>query len=319
VKQQKSIERVGWKTFQVDGISFLSDCRGTLKAVEKFLQDAGVEPLTVYDIDDDEIEVVDQLAEEGEAEDNDDEDEPVVNVANDEDAIVISSDEDEEEESLDGDAVKVARRRRVAEVEIKIEQDEDAVDPSQYGAVANLGFLRGSEDSDNALSIVDDPYHPRHGRTTLSRSGVTDGTLNGDSNDEEEDAKDSADGKIGAAWAASDVDMQDRTAARGNDVVDLNSSNGNGVARAPRKDHAGDLTEDDDDDSGPPFKRQRRTRRLDKYSRDGRYYPGRKSGDEYEDDKKDWYDTDSDLPSKAAAKNNSPWLPDANAESDDED
>jgi hypothetical protein len=58
---------------------------------------------------------------------------------------------------------------------------------------------------------------------------------------------------------------------------------------------------------------------LDKYSRDGRYYPGRKSGDEYEDDKKDWYDTDSDLPSKAAAKNNSPWLPDANAESDDED
>ena len=44
---------------------------------------------------------------------------------------------------------------------------------------------------------------------------------------------------------------------------------------------------------------------MNKHTRDDRYYPKRKPPDEpYGDDKKKWYDTDSDLPSKEAGKAN---------------
>jgi len=310
VKQQKSIERVGWKTFRVDGLSFLADSRATLKSVENFLRDAGVGPLKVHDVDDEEVEVLDELPEEEEA---DDEVEVAADAVNAEDAIVISSDEGEDDESMNGDSAK-GSRRHAAEVEVKSEVDEDAVDPSQFGDVANLGFLRGSEDSEDIMSAIDDPYHP------VGSGRLRDDVLNMESNDDE-DGDENGHRKIaarakGVARASNNENMQD--------VVNLNSDNendadnaGNGLARVPRKEEE---EEDFSDGSGPPRKRRRRTTRLNKYSRDGRYYPGRKTGDEYDDDKRNWYDTDSDLPSKPLAKDTSPWLPDAaSSDSDDED
>ena len=328
VKQQKSIERVGWKTFRVDGLSFLVDCRGTLTSVENFLRDAGVEPVRTEEVaDGDEgVEVYDELPEE----DADEENAPGADAVNNDDAIVISSDEDEDAESISGDSTNRARRQG-ADVEVKTEFD-DELDPSQFGDVANLGFLRASEDSEDVMSIIANPYHPVDGR-------FDDDGLNMDSDDDDDD--DDADGHLrngvalaGVARAPSDEDMQDisgvrRTGSRGRDVINLDSddeANGDyvdetqrdfarGVARAPSNGEMGDLS----DDSGPPSKRRRRNR-VGKYSRDGRYYPERKAPDDlYDDDKKKWYDTDSDLPSKPAGKD-SEWRSGAeDAESDDND
>ena len=124
------------------------------------------------------------------------------------------------------------------------------------------------------------------------------------------------------ARASRDAVMQD-----GNEGVndqDDTDNGGQGVARAPRSNGSDeDSSDENDEGDGPPRKRRRRHRtRLDKYSRDGRYYPGRSRGDEYQDDEKNWYDTDSDLPPSkpaATATANEEWRPDANAESEDED
>lgn len=270
-------------------------------------------------MDDEEVEVLDEMPEE----EADDEDAAAAVAANIDDAIVISSDEGEDDESMSDGSTNVARRK-TEQVKIKTEDnDDDGLDPSQFGDVANLGFLRGSEDSEDVLGVVDDPYHP------ASRSGRNDTVnMNSDSDDDDEDDDDDQGGNqkkamARVARAPSDEAMQDATNGRRN-AVNLNSdeddadNGGRGVARAPRQEEEEDLTENSD---GPPRKRRRRRTRLDKYSRDGRYYPGRKRGDEYDDDKKDWYDTDSDLPSKPAAakEGGEEWRPDANAESDDED
>jgi hypothetical protein len=322
VKQQKSIERVGWKTFRVDGLSFLADCRGTLKSVESFLSDAGVGPQVVHDLDDDdEVEVLDNAAEnEVFNEDDDVSVEAAAAVANEDDAIVISSDEDDDNESISDNFTKFARGK-VDQVQVKTEEDDDdgMIDPSTFGDVANLGFLRGSEDADDAMSIVDDPYHPATG-TKRYGSGGNVLNMNSDGDEDTDDRKVTAFSRT-RARAPSDRVMQDGT--EGASSQDDVNNGGQGVARASRSIESDkDYFDENSDGDGPQRKRRRRHRtRLDKYARDGRYYPGRDRGNEYQDDEMNWYDTDSDLPppSKPAAAVNEEWRPDANAESEDED
>jgi hypothetical protein len=118
VQQKKSIERVGWKTLRVDGLSFLVDSRSTFKSIEKFLRDAGVMPLMVEEEAVEEEE--EELGDDGhEAEAVDVDVEPVWIVANAEDDIVVVSDNE--------DAGSMSN---------------EAMDPAQYGDLASLEFLR---------------------------------------------------------------------------------------------------------------------------------------------------------------------------------
>ena len=261
VKQQKSIERVGWKTLRVDGLSFLVNFRGTFKSIENFLQNAGVMPSVV---EEEEEEAVEEEGEElGDVSHEAEAVEPVWVVANAEDDIVVVSDRE--------DAGSMSN---------------DAMDPAQYGDLASLEFLRGSEDSD--VSVIDDPYHPQDRRT---RSRDTDRTevVNMDSDDDEDDDKD-------------------------NDQR-MNSPVVEDVARAPNDKNIGDSS----DDSYVGGHRKRQRTRMDKYSRDGRWYPAGRKPIREEDDEKEWYDTDSDLPSssKPAARDSSGHV-DTYDDSDDE-
>jgi hypothetical protein len=169
------------------------------------------------------------------------------------------------------------------------------------------------------MSIVDDPYHPATGTKRYSSGGNV-LNMNSDGDEDTDDRKVVAFSRT-RARAPSDRVMQDGTEGA-NSQDDVNNG-GQGVARASRsRESDEDSVDEDSDGDGPPRKRRRRHgTRLDKYSRDGRYYPGRDRGNEYHDDEMNWYDTDSDLPppSKPAAAVNEEWRPDANAESEDED
>ena len=355
VKQQKSIERVGWKTFRVDGLSFLVDCPAMFKSVEKFLRDVAVEPLHEEEVIEQIEEVeLDDIAEEEEAVPIDLEPGAAIN---DDEIVVISSEGEDDDSSLEG------KRNRgiqaVEEVDVKVEDDN--VDPSQYGDVANLAFLRGSEDFEDEADIVDDPYHPDGGSRSRKtrrtepinvdsgnddssdgsdddyqqpKTGIATGVARAPSGGVDDDFAQGSDGPrkagrsmndgnaAGVAQAPSDemdddVPKGSDTDARKKSRLKVDTGNDVDVARAPSNEDTSDLSEDSG--SSRARKRQRRTR-LDKYSRDGRWYPGKYKEKEDDDDEKKWYDTDSDLPSASSkpTAQDSEWRPDANAESDDE-
>lgn len=307
VKQQKSIERVGWKTFRVDGMSFLVNCLGTFKCVEKFLQDTGVGPAAE---EAEEMEVEQLGAPDDEVDDV--AAEPLVPQAE-EDIVVISSSDDEHAGSESGKVTKISSSM--------VEAEEDAgVDPAQFGDLANLEFLRGSRDLDDVRCVMDDPYHPGDNRSR-SRNGGRSEVANLDSGDDADHDDDEVPQRgIPGQGATQARIIQNRGGA---ETVNLNSDGegGNGqrmnhgvavgVARAPSDEYRGDSS--DEGDLGHP--RRRRRARLSKYSRDGRWYPGRKRE---EDEEKEWYDTDSDLHNSKPAARDPPGYPDATAESDDE-
>ncbi|CAB9500882.1 Uncharacterized ATP-dependent helicase MG140 [Seminavis robusta] len=267
--QQKSIERVGWKCVRVDGLSLLVDPKSTMGIVMDFLVSAGVEasPL-IYDSLEDE-EAADGEPE-GDAEpDNaepqqeeahqpqDNVDEEIAPDANDGEAgvVVISSDDENED-----DERKPAACLPEA---VTSENNEDAmandqIDAAQFGQVVqNLDFLRGGQASGEP---ADDSSIREH---------------------------------------VPFVNVAQRAPPR-------NRGRGSSSKRNREEDYLGDQSslegveqvapEETGDESSTVGKRMRPSyRRLDKYSRDGRWYPGRKREQKDEDGQQQWYDTDSDL------------------------
>jgi hypothetical protein len=167
-RQQKAIERVGWKCLRVDVLSLLTDCRDTLDSIIRFLSAAGVEPPTIlYDELEDEndtmddgnevapieladldenmqdevpaVELVDQEGEPG--------DPPVADAQaaelNERDIVVISSDD----EYLDAKPQAKVKPEPVTSASLDAESDE--VNASNFGYVVDLAFLRGGEDDND--------------------------------------------------------------------------------------------------------------------------------------------------------------------------
>jgi hypothetical protein len=208
-------------------------------------------------------------------------------VANAEEDIVVISSDDEDSGSVSSNQMTAA----AAKVEVKVEED-DEMDPREYGDLANLEFLLGSENAENTRSVIDDPYH-QQGRRARSRNANRNEVIRLDSDGDDNNDDDGSD----------------------DNGQTLNSGAAAGVARAPSDEYMGDSS----DDCLSDRPRKRRRTRLDKHSRDGRWYPGRKTSEKNEVSEKEWYDTDSDLPSssKPAARDSS-GLADANDESKDE-
>lgn len=280
VTQQKSIERVGWKCLRVDGLSLLSDHGSAMIKVLEFLASAGVEePPLLYDS-------LEEENEEAPAEDVDpaeanreDNGAAVENVNPDVDmeenhAIVISSDDENDE-----DGKKVAECfPDVAASDNLDSLVNDNMQPSQFGEVVqNLDFLRGragynSMDESSVPNAAFVPAPPddqsRVARHPSARRSA--GSACGGSRDE--------------AYLGDQSDSGEGDAP------------GEGIPAGGNSAH---------ENTGSVGSRRRKYRRLDKYSRDGRWYPGQ--GKSMEDEKEDgqrWYDTDSDLPSDSAKADN---------------
>jgi hypothetical protein len=149
VKQQKAIERVGWKTLRVDGLLFVGDSRGTFKSIKAFLRNTGVLASMFEDEEpvEEQFDEIDNDSDEDEAVDGDVA--PIVADAE-EDIFIISSD-DENSGSMNRNQTKAG----AAKVEVQVEEN-DEVDPAEYGDLVNLEFLRGYEDTEDATGVIDD-------------------------------------------------------------------------------------------------------------------------------------------------------------------
>lgn len=176
-----------------------------------------------------------------------------------EDVVVVSSDE---EEGAAG--VQMCE----ASVEVKFEEDEQ-MDPAQYGDLANLAFLRGSEDTGDVdeISVINDPYHqqPDNRRRPRRKAGRNEVIHLDEAEEEDEDSDEAGSRRMNAGVASASV------ARAASDEYISNQSESSYGARA----------------------RKCRKTRLDKYSRDGAWFPSRQQS--VGDDEKEWYDTDSDL------------------------
>ena len=155
-QQQRSIERVGWKTLRVDALSFLLDHQITMQWVKDFLVSVGIEApmLAVKKVGLDDAAPVF----------NDDDASDVVIIDPMEvsfsEVVVISSD----------DEGKTWGSPDPLGVPVKTE-DDDCMDSSKFGNVVDLTFLRtGAQDDMDANEVVmavrrpadrltdDDPY-----------------------------------------------------------------------------------------------------------------------------------------------------------------
>jgi hypothetical protein len=165
-RQQKAIERVGWKCMRIGVLSLLTDCSGTLETIVRFLASAGVAPPAF--LDDNSIEDttfdrnvhaqadfgIDENNRREEAADMDPDaaenveiDPPgrVVPVQEAEDDVVVISSEDEESVDTKPPARSVQPDTVVSGSSAF---ESDAVEASNYGRAVNLSFLKGVANSE---------------------------------------------------------------------------------------------------------------------------------------------------------------------------
>jgi hypothetical protein len=250
-KQQKAIERVGWKCLRVDALSLVCNFHATLESIVEFLRVNGIEePVVLYDeLERDDESGLDGLAdipEENLEEDsraaspiNDGEDAVVVDLNNAHDIVVISSDDEE-----DAAVRKVtAIVKPEAAVSGSFEMDEkDELHESTFGEVVELNFLRSDSNEKRSNEEAYEADQSDIGESLLAR--------------------------VETKKRSSDEDYQA-------------------------------CDKSDTDEESTRKRRRRSHRRLDRHSRDGRYYPGADPAAAIDIDadgiQKDWYDTDSDL------------------------
>jgi hypothetical protein len=163
-KQQKAIERVGWKCLRVDALSLVCNFHRTLESIVEFLRVNGIEePVVLYD----ELERDDESMElEGPAdvdEENVDEDsraaspieieDPEVVDLNHAQAIVVISSDDEEVDAVKG-ATVIVKPEAVRSGPL---EEKDELHESTFGEVVELNFLRGNnEERSNDEAYEDD-------------------------------------------------------------------------------------------------------------------------------------------------------------------
>lgn len=279
--QQRSIERVGWKCLRVDGLSLLMDHHRTMVKVLDFLAAAGVEePPMIYDSleEEDEDVEMEERGGDGDGEEDTNAAGPAVEAnanaganadqgnrnegdADEEavEAVVISSDDENE---ADGKKIAECFPEMAASNNVEALLN-DHMQPSQFGEVVqNLGFMMGSRAGYGSMderSVPDTAFVPAAPADHPS-----------------------------SRRSEASFSVAPREEAYMGDQSDLGSQED-----APFKEA------EKEEGEGSPSKRRRRYRRLDKYSRDGRYFPGKLKSDDVDDEKKR-YDTDSDLPSDEA-------------------
>ena len=260
LQQQKSIERVGWSCLRVDALSFLSDHCQALISIEEFLSEH-------------QVFSANHASKNGEAEED-----PLAEVgieqnmeANEPETIVISSDEE------GGNFSEDEEDRKPAAIPDQMVSDELGFGEraEDYGAVADLGFLSGRG--------VDVGARPSP-RVHSARGRVRDVSASSTAAD---DHRSTIEIKV---ESGSDDDGGDPLIDK--EEADL-SEKQRAVVESTRQTFSRDedLSNSSEDDEGPrgggtsvrsARSRSSRRRKLDKYSRDGRYY-NKKAGNDDDD------------------------------------
>lgn len=302
--QQKAIERVGWKCFRVDALSLFVNLESSMKNIMNFLSDAKIQALPDVHLDAESqdaavenIQPVEQMEEEDETMPIVLDDDEVVRDSDAHDVVTISSCDEEE-----ADEKPAACPDRI-ESSFDFAEHED-VNAARFGQVVELDFLRQV------------------------------------STKEEEEEEDGADSRENEAMLDLSGDVDNATG-----MVDLTNDRADGptqmyvkeeqsipeevpppvasVARLPTSKNSYDglsnFSSSDDSSvySKGSSKRSKKYkyRKLDKYARDGRWYPNKKDGEDVDV----LYDTDSDLPKIEVVDVDEEYLPKVEAVDVDEE
>ena len=306
--QQKAIERVGWKCLRVDLLSLFVKFETTIKRVIQFLSSVGIEPAkeeeeseseatsSIVNHDDNDM-VVEHQGSSREGDSN----APIIldDDELDQDIVTVSSDESVK------DSKPAATQRNTL---YDCDQD-DEINASRFGEVVELDFLRprpqkeesfGDSDEESDKSNVSDEAEGVKSSVAklpdYDDSTTTSSSSSSSSSESVEYNKRSRKRRY---------NEKDKLSHRGEVPVQVNmparnegNDSGNGVARLPED---SDSSYDDYSQfSSLSKKRRYKYRKLDKYSRDGRWYPKKKSDDA--DDVEFQYDTDSDLSDQKQGK-----------------
>jgi hypothetical protein len=258
--QEKAIQRVGWVCLRVDALSFLHDFHAAFQTVVKFLSSVGIEESAIlYDeLDDDQDEsIAPEAFVQIEVEDPSDDDSENLHENIDleaagnqmHDVVMISSDEEDTEVTAKKPAA--VKAERVASESLEIVDNEE-VDPSDFGQVVDMSFLRGASMSKDGDDDENNDFNLSVGsETEVERKNEEKNVARRPSHKSNE-LKDGKDKDEGDTFTLADRKAQSRVSKR------------------------------------------RRYHRVDKYSRDGRWYPAQQHEGEQDDEHK-WYDTDSDM------------------------
>lgn len=200
-RQQKAIERVGWKCFRVDYLSLLTDHSGTLASVCHFLSAAGVEPPAI---------LYDELDEEyGETVEDGNEQAPIVvddnevNGAPADDAVAAVGVNDDQEDDGDAESEQQQGANGQAEAEDEVivissededdmdskprakvkpepvasgsfgDESSDGIDETNFGDVVDLAFLRSGQNAASAAASLDDSASLDDGDSHQADAGDT--------------------------------------------------------------------------------------------------------------------------------------------------
>ncbi|KAG7373119.1 DNA helicase [Nitzschia inconspicua] len=284
--QQKAIERVGWKCLRVDALSLVVNHTSVISDVIQFLTSAGIpDPSLLHNNKNEELdEIGEDVADGSKIYANQE------NIEIDDGLLMESSDEGDRKLEA---APEVAMRPDNTMSSMDFDQDE-RIEASKFGEVVGLDFLlrrkpwdgndendsgteNGYEDSDDDILEERDLGSVRKDSGNSSRDYFrdrkiprpSDGTNQGAPHSEAFETTKSVytDGKKVSRKQNLSVDSP--SAEEGVEGVESNST-----------------------DSKPQARRRKR-RRIDNYTRDGRWYPAHVAKTSEQDD--EWYDTDSDL------------------------
>lgn len=284
--QQKAIERVGWKCLRINAVSLAVDYLAVVNDVIEFLSSVGIKEKVLTPPD--EEEDTDQHSNNA----DDDAANPVdlAQLNNDvidiEDTVAAVS---SEEDDIDSDSKPAAVQPDAPRSYFEFDQDVN-MEASNFGEVVDLDFLRHPtdglsssddypEDETSALD-VDDAQDPatavarRPGMRSSNTSRSSRSTRNRHSKRLRLNPENESNELVGGKGSRdSPMDSDDS-----NDEVEFISKSNESSVK-----------------SGDSVRRLKKRKKLDKYSRDGRWYPGKSKVDNGNGSDDDLYDTDSAL------------------------
>jgi hypothetical protein len=264
--QQKAIERVGWKCFRVDSLSLFLNLDSTMKNIVRFLASANIEEPVMANVD---AEVADAAIENEDVDKTYREmpveamegangpivldDDEVVQDHDDHDVVTISSCDDGE-----ADSKPAGRPDRIGSAFDFAEQED--VNAARFGQVVELDFLRQmptkEEDEENEAMV--DLANDASDRLSESNTNGNEGT-----------------GESTSRAKPSVARLPPTTTSIGDFLNNSSSDDSSVYSKGSSK-----------------RTKKYKYRKLDSYSKDGRWYPEKRKSDDVE-----WmYDTDSDLP-----------------------
>jgi hypothetical protein len=297
--QQKAIERVGWKCLRLNAVSLAVDYITVVNDVIGFLASVGIkEKVSVPDEEEDDNDLHSDNGRD-DAEDAIDMAQVNNDVIDIDDAIAaISSEEDD----IDSDSKPAAMQPDAHRSYFDFDQEVN-MEPSSFGEVVDLDFLRHPtnvlsprddypDDETTALEVdTRDPETvvaraPGKRSYSAKRSSRSTGPRHsrGIQGNRESERKDS----VGFSGSA--------TAGKGSDETPFDSDDSNHESEFNSKSNESSVK------SGESARRIKKRKKLDKHSRDGRWYPGKSTEDTGNESNDDLYDTDSELPKLKASK-----------------